>query len=505
MVLLAASICTKSGKAVVSRQFMEVSRSRVEGLLAAFPKLKAADEQHTFIETENVRYVYRPMESLFFVLITTKNSNILEDLETLRLFTRVVPEYCKVMTEYEVSRNAFELIFAFDEIVSLGYRESVDLRQIRTITEMDSHDENIARMLKKSKERDAKEEAKRRAKQLSRERRERERGFGGGGSGGGGMGGRGMGGGMGGGGGVGGGISMGAPAYTAPPPARAPAKKKSGMKLGSKGGKNKDFVSALRAEGQEVSAVEDMALGSSASKSMSASAGTSIPSSATSAVGVASSGPTEALHVTVEERLTLAKERDGGVESFECKGTMTVLAREAASARVAVAVDRSQAPSGVSFNTHPNVDKKAWKQGVIRLKNTDKPFPLNTAVGVLKWRLASTEEGDVPLMIACWPNDNGDGSCNVSLEYELQVDHLELRDVTITVPLPSGAHPVVEDAGDGSYAHDKRRGVLDWVIPLVDSDNADGSLEFRVDTSDTNDFFPVLASWSAPMTMCRVE
>lgn len=48
--------------ALVSRQFVDMTRIRIEGLLAAFPKLVGAGKQHTYVETENVRYVYQPIE-----------------------------------------------------------------------------------------------------------------------------------------------------------------------------------------------------------------------------------------------------------------------------------------------------------------------------------------------------------------------------------------------------------------------------------------------------------
>ena len=36
------------------------------------------------------------MQGMFLVLVTNKQSNILEDLDTLRLLSKVVPEYCSV-------------------------------------------------------------------------------------------------------------------------------------------------------------------------------------------------------------------------------------------------------------------------------------------------------------------------------------------------------------------------------------------------------------------------
>ena len=166
MVVLAAAICTKSGKAILSRQFVEMPRSRIEGLLSTFPKLLSSKGQHTFVETESVRYVYQPLDDLYLVLVTNKNSNILLDIDTLALFCRLVPEYCRNNTEKEISKNAFDILQIFDEVVTLGIREDVDLQRIRAVMTMDSAEERIQAEIEKNKEREAKEELKRKAKLL---------------------------------------------------------------------------------------------------------------------------------------------------------------------------------------------------------------------------------------------------------------------------------------------------------------------------------------------------
>lgn len=64
--------------ALLARNFRPLPRSRIDGLLAAFPKLIPANSQHTTVETADVRFVYQPFEELYVLLITNKGSNILQ-------------------------------------------------------------------------------------------------------------------------------------------------------------------------------------------------------------------------------------------------------------------------------------------------------------------------------------------------------------------------------------------------------------------------------------------
>lgn len=146
-VVLAASICTRGGKAVLSRQFREISRSRIEALLASFPKLADSGTQHTTVEQDNVRFVYQPLDELYIVLITNRQSNILQDIDSLHLFAQVTTSICKSLDEREIVRNAFDLLSAFDELVTLGYRENLSLSQIKTFLEMESHEERIQEII----------------------------------------------------------------------------------------------------------------------------------------------------------------------------------------------------------------------------------------------------------------------------------------------------------------------------------------------------------------------
>jgi hypothetical protein len=493
-----------------------MTRIRIEGLLAAFPKLVGTGKQHTYVETENVRYVYQPLEqgTLYLLLVTNKQSNILEDLDTLRLLSKVLPEYCQQQTDEEgISRHAFDLIFAFDEVISLGHKENVTMLQVKTFTEMESHEEKLHKMIIQSKINDTKDVMKRKAMEIDKFKIDRSAtGRGGGGMGGmGGVGvsggfdsgirGLGMGGdgyddgfdsgrgGVGGYGGSGGdfgrsgsGSGMGGSRDTTARPA-GPSK---GLVLGGKGKQNK-FLENLRAEGEAVE------LEHSSRKSSALHSASGVPSV-----------PVDGVSLQIEEKISCSLKKDGGLESMELQGTMMLEIKsgeEDAFIRVAVATGEND---GFQFKTHPNIDKALHaEQGILGLKDANRPFPMGSPLGILKWRYQTRDESKVPLSINCWPSVSG-GESFVSIEYEA-TDQFDLHNLVISIPLPPLRDPPQVNQVDGDFTYDNKRHVLNWEVQLVDKGNRNGSMEFVVPATNGETFFPIDVNFTSNATLCDVK
>ena len=79
---------------------------------------------------DQLRFLPAPLQALYLLLVTNKGSNILEDLEILRLLAKTVPDYVQTLSEEGIVEAAFDLLFAFDEVISLGYKENVTLQQV---------------------------------------------------------------------------------------------------------------------------------------------------------------------------------------------------------------------------------------------------------------------------------------------------------------------------------------------------------------------------------------
>jgi hypothetical protein len=76
----------------------------------------------------------------------------------------------------KISDKCFELIFAFDEVITAGgYREPITLQQIKTNMEMESHEEKLHNMIKISKMESARDQARDAARTIKERQRDQAR------------------------------------------------------------------------------------------------------------------------------------------------------------------------------------------------------------------------------------------------------------------------------------------------------------------------------------------
>lgn len=79
------------------------------------------------------------------------------------------------LTEQNIQKRMFDITLAFDDVISLGYRESVSLAQIESALEMESSEEKLHNMLMKAKLNEAKENAKKHQREIEKSNRDKKK------------------------------------------------------------------------------------------------------------------------------------------------------------------------------------------------------------------------------------------------------------------------------------------------------------------------------------------
>lgn len=457
-----------------------MQRSRVEALLASFPKLADTASQHTTVEQDNVRFVYQPLDELYMVLITNRQSNILQDISTLHLFAQVVGSICKSLDEREIARCAFELLSAFDEVVTQGYRENLTMTQIKTFLDMESHEERIQEIIARNKELEASEERKRKAKQLEMQRKEMARATRAGSTNMGGM--------------------SRAPQYpTYTPPPTVPTGTDSYDPYNA--AKNQSFSKSLPARGKGMqlgkkkttNTMFEQVTGDLGPEAESSIPLAGVPTAAAqpaqaSAVATRGSLEREGVHVTVAEAISARLSREGAIETFEVKGDLQLRISDPSLTQIKLdlAVGDTQ---GAQLNVHPKVDKAQFKNNnTIQLTDTTKSFPSNNSIQVMRWRLVAKPDDvtEPPIKFTVWTSEMSTNTYSITVEYELTGSDA-LKDVAVvmpyatTEPCVSTSDAIYEVSGDS----------VDWAIGEVNDSNPSGSFEFEAQASSESEFFPM--------------
>jgi len=465
MVVLSAAVCDAEGQVLQSRQFVSMTRLRIEGLLSAFPKLLGSEKeegktkQHTFVETDEVRYIYQPMDSLFVLMVTNKSSNIVQDLQTLRLLAKLIPDYCGGHDEESVSENAFELVFAFDEAISLGYSENVDLSQIRTFTTMDSHEEKLTKIIQDSKISEAKEMAKRRAREIEEAKKQNK-----------------------------------ASPNIVPVSDNIPSQsfdnekekpvvnyknekktkrnrnagdRKTGWKIGKKPSSslkdmlsNADDLNALLGGNDTAQDADDDSL--------------DVP-----------------VKVFVEEKCSIELERDAALKKFSVQGSLTLWITDPDFQKIKI--ETSSNAGKIQYKLHPKIDKKAWKSDkVLQLQDSSAGFPVgqNNKFSIVKWKLNFKKDNALPIKPDIWIDSD---SCSITLTSN--VDYT-LNNVVVTVPMEERPEQEEDEDCPGEWQHSN--GELIWQVGDVEGgETAKLDLVLNNEEDDEDLFYPISLNFSS--------
>eukprot|EP00486_Rosalina_sp_Unknown_P005034 CAMPEP_0201577854 /NCGR_PEP_ID=MMETSP0190_2-20130828/24412_1 /ASSEMBLY_ACC=CAM_ASM_000263 /TAXON_ID=37353 /ORGANISM="Rosalina sp." /LENGTH=506 /DNA_ID=CAMNT_0048010347 /DNA_START=256 /DNA_END=1776 /DNA_ORIENTATION=+ len=474
-------------------------------------------------------------------------SNILEDLSSLRMIAKLIPEYCGGQDEESVSENAFNLLYALDEVITpMGYKENVTYKQIEDFVKMDSAEEKLSEIIQKSKEENAAEVMKKKADELAKQRAELRRKQQGGSPGSFGykgldalssIGSKFRGSGQSGSGsydnnndkgvrslssatydfgddnGQGDKVRIernddygGRKKYGNNDSDSDDNNKSSRKKKKGGGGKGMSGMSLKKKKNRDKLAKEAEELDS---RTMDIAKYANLLESKS---GGGDDDDFDAsdlppIEIMISEKLFVTFDRDGALKKFEIKGDMEVAVNDPSSTQCVIETNINPSKKlrfgKPTWRLHPRMNSSQWKKGILCLKDAQKKFRVgrSSKTSILKWRMTTSDDSNIPITIEFWPEAESNGTITVNAQYNCSQP---LKNVIITFPTPSRQEPEISNVDNGDTAFYRNDGEFQWILNDLEEDT-EGSLEYVVDDVQLEDLYPVSVHFEIENTYSQIE
>jgi len=214
------------------------------------------------------------------------------------------------------------------------------------------------------------------------------------------------------------------------------------------------------------------------------------------------------IEVTICEKMFVCFDRDGGMKKFEIKGDMEVAVNDPTSTQCVIETNMSpnakhELFDKITWRLHPRMNSSKWKKGILCLKDAQKKFRVgrNSKTSILKWRMSTSDDQNVPIAITFWPEQESNGSVTVNAQYEC---NKTMKNVVICFPTPTKEEPEVGSCENGDTSFSRGDKEFQWILYDLEA-GSEGSLEYVVEDVQLEDMWPIAVHFEIDSTYSEIE
>jgi len=156
-----------------------------------------------------------------------------------------------------------------------------------------------------------------------------------------------------------------------------------------------------------------------------------------------------------------------------------------------------------TWRLHPRMNSNQWKKGMLCLKDAQKKFRVgrSSKTSILKWKISTNDDSNLPLSIEFWPEAESNGSVTVNAQVQCNI---ALKNVVVTFPTNTNQEPEISSCDHGDTAFYRNDQEFQWILNDLDADTQ-ASLEYVVEDVQLEDLWPISVHFEIENTYSQIQ